>query len=112
MRIEFLRTGGFAGLRLSLTLNTEDLPREQVSRLMELLESARLEGQPPQASEATPARDRFEYRLTLARGAPQEASFVWREPDVPAEVWPLMEYLMELGTRPSRPGQAADFPST
>jgi hypothetical protein len=112
MNIDFLRTGGFAGLRLSLAVNTDDLPEEEASRLNELLESASLAGRPAPVSENTPARDRFEYRLTIARGARQQASFVWPENDVPVEVWPLLEYLTELATRQSRPGQAGDPPPT
>ncbi|MBF8284669.1 MAG: hypothetical protein HW378_3584 [Anaerolineales bacterium] len=41
MRIEFVRTGGFAGMRMATTVNTETLPPDEARVLRESVDAAR-----------------------------------------------------------------------
>ena len=40
MRVEWERTGGFAGIRMAATIDSESLSREDASQLRELVEAA------------------------------------------------------------------------
>ena len=68
MRVEFERTGGFAGMQLSTDVDTADLaPRDA-----ELLESAVKEADfaqlPRRLMSAAPGADRFQYHLVVEQG--------------------------------------------
>ncbi len=62
MKVSFVRSGGFGGLRLAAELDTENLPPDEAAELRSLV--AALD---TGASAATPAggADRFRYDLTI-----------------------------------------------
>lgn len=67
MRIEFERTGGFMGLVMNATFDTDELPEEDVKALQELLDAAKFFElpailPPPPASAGA---DNFQYTVSV-----------------------------------------------
>ncbi len=92
MRIEFARSGGFAGMRLATSVDTEQLPAEQASTLDKLISDAGFFDLPVNLRPAAPAPDRFEYKLTVS--TPQKThSIVVNEAAAPDTLRPLLNYL-------------------
>ncbi len=104
MRIEFERSGGFAGLRLSLTVQTEELSSEEASRLRGLLVEAGFFDLEPPAKPA-PAPDRFEYHLAIESQVWGKHTVELPETAVPDEMRPLLEHLTKMAMR--RPPEGA-----
>lgn len=65
MRIEMERTGGFAGMRVQTTIDTETLPPEQASELESLVETASFFEMPTGASTPPRGADSFYYRISI-----------------------------------------------
>jgi len=99
IRIQFRRSGGFAGIPLTAATSADQLPEGQAAELQTLLASAeaphRSQGPGPGAAGA----DQFQYQLELDDGQRQR-SFNWDETQVPDAVRPLLGAL----TRIARPG--------
>ncbi|MCC7445976.1 MAG: hypothetical protein IT324_01105 [Anaerolineae bacterium] len=64
MRIDFERSGGFAGMILRATIDTGDLPEADANDLRQLIEEANFFALPPTITSASGA-DQFTYRLTV-----------------------------------------------
>lgn len=64
MRIQFERTGGFAGMRIAVSVDTASLPADEARELIELVEAAQFFGLPPDIQSPTGA-DQFHYKLTV-----------------------------------------------
>jgi hypothetical protein len=75
VRLELRRSGGFAGIVRSASVDTADLPAEEAEELAGLLErSGVLRGAgPPARSPGAP--DRFRYRLIVEREERVEVAF-------------------------------------
>jgi hypothetical protein len=95
MHIEFVRSGGFAGMRLTASVDTEQLPAERASTLDKLISDAGFFELPEQILPPAPVPDRFEYKLTVT--APQKThSIVVSDAAAPASLRPLLNYLTTL----------------
>jgi hypothetical protein len=97
MKLEFARSGGFAGMHLSLVLDTDDLPAGEAAHLARLLETAR--SALTDTARSHPAPDRFQYDLTIESGQSRIESHTLCEPDVPESVRPLIEQLTAMARR-------------
>ncbi|MFH1183899.1 MAG: protealysin inhibitor emfourin [Chloroflexota bacterium] len=106
MKIDFVRSGGLAGLRLAVSVDTESLPVEDASRLVQLVEGAGFFGLEQASPDASPGRDRFEYRLTIESQIWGRNAVVLPEPAVPEELRPLLDHLTALAMRRERPDDA------
>jgi hypothetical protein len=92
MRIQFERSGGFAGKKLEGSLDSSTLSVAQVRRLKELLRRSRFFELPPTLESMHPSADHFNYRLTIETGERKhtvEAS----ETAVPAPMRALLDFL-------------------
>jgi hypothetical protein len=65
MRIDFERTGGFAGMRLAATFNTATLPVDQADALRGLIDEAHFFDLPARIPPPPNAADQFNYRVTI-----------------------------------------------
>jgi hypothetical protein len=93
IRIELERSGGFAGISLRTSIDTNTLPPDEareIARLVDRIDFARLVRRAPR-----PARgaDRFQYDLTVQQGAARHHLSV-PEGAVPTELKPLLERLV------------------
>ena len=96
MRIEFERVGGFAGIRLSASIDTEALPPEEAKSWQALVEKAQL-GQMRQSGGRT--RDSFEYWLTVEEGG-KRSSVRMTDETLPPSATPLIDRLLALAKKP------------
>ncbi len=66
MRIDFERTGGFTGMRLSASFDTDTLPADQAGTLQGLVDGAHFFDLPAQIPAPPQAADQFQYHVTIA----------------------------------------------
>ena len=95
MRIHFERTGGFAGRKVQLTLDSTSLPPSQARHLRSLLARSHFFELPIRLRAQAVGPDRFHYRITVEeneRSHTVEAA----EAAVPAEMRPLLDWLTRL----------------
>jgi len=96
VHLKLVRSGGFAGLDMVATVDTDDLPAEQQDLVAKLL-TADLQG--PGMSRSGVA-DQFSYQLEIHHGE-RTVSRHWEEPAVPETVRPLLAAL----TRQAKPAR-------
>ena len=65
MRIQFERSGGFAGMHITATFDTDSLPPEEGDRLREMVEAADFFNLPPTSATRTAGADQFQYKVTV-----------------------------------------------
>jgi hypothetical protein len=92
MRISLERTGGFAGMTKSTTVDTDTLPENEASQLPQLLEEADLYNLPPQISSRSLQSDRFQYKLTVEDHG-QKHTVTVSEAALPGQLKPLIEWV-------------------
>ncbi len=68
MQIYFERHGGFAGMRVQTTLDTEDLPPQKADPLKEMIYGSNFFDLPQSLNAAPSGPDMFHYRLTVTDG--------------------------------------------
>jgi len=95
MHIEFVRSGGFGGIRLTGSFDTEKLPPEQAATLGKLVDGAGFFRLSDQIKPASPVPDQFEYRVTISF-VEQTHSVVVDESVVPPGLRPLLDFLTTL----------------
>ncbi len=95
MKIHFERTGGFAGMKLKVSLDSETLSQANARQLERLLDSSRFFQQPTTEGPTQTAPDRFHYKVTVESDGgsrTMEAS----DASLPDEMRPLLDYLTRL----------------
>lgn len=93
MRVEYLRSGGFAGLQLTTVVDTEQLVADEASNLEKMVNECDFFAQPGQIRAAGPSgADRFEYRLTVTMET-RSHTVVVGEAALPDTFRPLIDYL-------------------
>ncbi|MBD2437896.1 protealysin inhibitor emfourin [Nostoc sp. FACHB-110] len=92
MRISFERTGGFAGIRRTKTVDTANLPANEANALPRLVEVADFFNLPAQIPTPNVQGDRFEYKLTVEDHGKQHTVIV-SEAALPGTLRPLIEWL-------------------
>jgi hypothetical protein len=90
MQVKFVRSGGFAGLKMVATVDSSDLPPDQQDVVSRLL-TEDLRG--PGASRPGGA-DQFSYQLEIQHGG-RTVKRRWDEPEVLETVRPLLAGLTE-----------------
>lgn len=65
MRIDFERTGGFAGMRLAAAIDTETFPADQSAALQKLIDEAHFFDLPAKIPTPPNVADQFNYRVTI-----------------------------------------------
>jgi hypothetical protein len=95
MLIDFIRTGGFAGIRLTTSVDTTKLPPDQATTLHNLIDEAAFFSLPEKIASAKPAPDRFEYRLTV-NSAQKSHSIEVNDAAAPESLRPLLNYLTTM----------------
>lgn len=64
-RIQFERTGGFAGIRLATEFDLDELPNEQAHRIRELLDDLDIDEYRTQHAHEPRIPDGFSYSITV-----------------------------------------------
>ena len=97
MRVEFERSGGFAGLRRACTVDEATLPPEEAGQLRDLVQAARFYELPAEVTARRPGGDRFHYRLTVD-DRERRHTVDLDEVAVPDGVRPLVDWLSRKAT--------------
>lgn len=97
MHIEFVRSGGFAGIRLAGSFDTQQLLPEQAATLDKLIEDSGFFSLPAQIRQSSPTPDRFQYQVVLS-SAEKTHSIMVDESVIPDRLRPLLDYLTTLAT--------------
>jgi hypothetical protein len=99
MLIRFFRTGGFAGLRKSGSVDTETLPRDVRKNVEGLVDSAGFFSLPAQFPRPSKGADFFTYSVTIEDTGKTHTVEV-SDPVMPASLRPLIRYLQETALNP------------
>lgn len=97
MRIFFKRSGGFTGMQISTTIDTQELPPQESEQLYRFVEEASFFELPPSPSNPGGA-DQFSYSLTVVEGARQHTVEI-SDANAPDELRPLLRKLTQLARR-------------
>lgn len=65
MKIEFERTGGFGGMWISATIDTESLPFDEAQTLRGMVVAADFFNLPATIRSQSPGADSFHYRVSI-----------------------------------------------
>lgn len=93
MRIHFERTGGFAGMRVTVTVDTESLSPEDALDLQEMVDAAGFFDLPAVITTPTAGADRFHYKLTVEEK--RQHTVEMGEAVVPEALQPLIQRLAD-----------------
>jgi hypothetical protein len=96
MKVKFVRSGGLAGLKMAVTVDSSDLPPDQQDVVSRLL-TEDLRG--PGASRPG-GGDQFSYQLEIQHGG-RTVKRRWAEPEVQETVRPLLAGLAKVA-KPAR----------
>jgi hypothetical protein len=96
--VEFRRSGGFAGIDMTATVDASELPTEQAELLTQLMTQRPVA---PAAGAAPGAADQFSYDVTLHDGQ-RTRTLHWTEAEVPDEVKPVLTSLT-IRAKPAPP---------
>lgn len=95
MRIKIERSGGFAGMLLKATIDTETLPSEQAQELKALLDAAHFFELPAKIPGSSTGADRFQYKIAVeAEGRTHTVET--GEESAPSTLQPLLRRLVVL----------------
>src|SRR5512133_3946150 len=95
MRINFVRTGGFAGMRLETTVDSDTLPPDEAQVLQQELQQANFFALPSQLTGKSAGADRFQYEISVDTGG-QRHTVQTGESSMPEALQPLIQHLDRL----------------
>jgi hypothetical protein len=100
MKVQFVRTGGFAGMRLAATIDSSTLPADEAQALKTELETANFFSLPAQLTSPAGGADRFQYEITVEDGG-KKHTIETGETSMPETLQPFVQHV-ELLARSSR----------
>ncbi len=98
MLIHLVRSGGFAGIRTEVTLDTESLPADEAKKIKEMLDSANFFNLPAKFASPKRGADYFQYKITVKIGE-MEHTIELSETQIPEDVRPLLQSLMKYAKK-------------
>lgn len=101
MKIDFVRSGGFSGLRLALKVDTRGLPEVEANHMIQLVRDAGFFDLEPVSEAGSPQPDRFHYRLEIESRTWGHHAVILAEPGVPERMRPLLDHLTGLAMHPA-----------
>lgn len=93
MQVSLERTGGFAGIPMTITVDAETLSPEQVTQLQQLIDHSNF-FHLPQEILGTAQPDRFQYQITIENHRERHEVMV-DESAMPPSLRPLLDWLMQ-----------------
>jgi hypothetical protein len=99
VRVELVRSGGFAGLTVHASVDAAALPAEEANDLTAMVDRLDLADLTERAGRPVRGADRYQYDLTIRRGRSRQHVSLPEEV-VPADLKPLLTLLLRHATRP------------
>ena len=100
VHVQLVQSGGLAGLTLVADVDVDDLPPDAAVAVRRALDTADLPSLAARPPSPPAGPDRFSYELTVD-GRGERRCVKLQEPDVPAELRPVLTALLPLA-RPRR----------
>jgi len=100
-RIQFERTGGFAGIRFAADFKPDDLPDEQSRELFDLLDDLDFDELPEQMMGEGAVADGFTYSITVETGK-RSHTVVTGESSAPEKMQELLQLLNRIARNQMR----------
>ena len=97
-RIQFERTGGFAGMRIARDIKLDDLPEDQAQAISELLDDLDFEELPEQIMNEQGMSDQFTYKITVETKKGKH-TVVTGDSSAPEKLQELIQLLNRLARR-------------
>ena len=97
MHIEYERTGGFAGMTMSASVDVDSLPAAESDEVCRLVDDAKFFDLPNSTGDAGGA-DQFGYSITVDDGD-RRNTVVTNDGTVPAALRPLLDWLNRAARR-------------
>ncbi|ARV58619.1 hypothetical protein BZZ01_08195 [Nostocales cyanobacterium HT-58-2] len=94
MQVSLKRTGGFAGISRTKTVDTENIPKNEADQLRQLVEAADFFNLPENITAQTNQPDRFQYILSVEDEGKTHTVTVG-ETAMPGTLRPLIEWLQK-----------------
>jgi hypothetical protein len=98
LRIDFARSGGFAGLTLETSVDAADLTPEERAEADQLVSAVEAATLPEGTASTRPGVDRFQYDVTITRGSESNHLSVG-ENDLTPELKALSDWLLDRARR-------------
>ncbi len=95
MKIQFERTGGFAGIPLRTSIDTDSLDEQSQQTVQNLVESSGFFALPSRLASPTPGADRFQFKVTIQDGN-RSHTVEADEGALTPEVQALFQYITRL----------------
>ncbi|MGI0010998.1 MAG: protealysin inhibitor emfourin [Nitrosopumilaceae archaeon] len=92
MKIHFERSGGFAGIRTELTLDTDSLPTTEAHNLQRMVENSKFFDIPAKLLQPTKGADYFQYKITVEKDG-QKHTVEAAELTMKPELKPFVDFL-------------------
>jgi hypothetical protein len=100
-RIQFERTGGFAGIRFAADFELDDLPKEQAHQILELLDDMDFDELPEMLMGNQQVADGFQYSITVVSEKGQQ-TVTTSDTSAPKKMEPLLEILTQIAKQQAR----------
>ena len=100
-RIQFERTGGFAGIRLAADIELDELPQDQVHQILELLDDMDFDELPEQIPGNQQIADGFTYSVTVISEKRQH-TVTTSEASTPEKMGSMFEILTQIARQQAR----------
>lgn len=94
MHIQFERSGGFAGMRLTATIDSDTLSSDDAATLRGLIHAASFFDLPAKSPKSPSGADRFQYKV-MVESADRRHAIEIDESTVPPSLRPLLNWLTE-----------------
>ena len=95
MRIHFVRTGGFAGIKLETRADSDTLPPVEARAIEQEVAQSNFFQLPSQIKSMAGGVDRFQYEITVEDG-PEVHTVAVGETEIPETLQPLVQHLNQL----------------
>ncbi len=92
MRVEYERTGGFAGMRIAASFDLAELQPAEAAETRQLIESAGFRDLPEDISDGAAIPDQFTHKITIT-GDTWKHTVVTTDNSMPDSLQPLVEKL-------------------
>ncbi len=99
MKITLVRTGGVAGIRRAVQIDTEALDSVRARELERLVAAANLHRLPEPTTSTRSRPDRLRYKLTVQQGS-RKQTVTFDEHRIPEAVKPLISAVWQDATPP------------
>jgi len=92
VRVDVVRTGGFAGLEMRRSADTASLPESEARQLVALVEDLDVEALQREAVPTRTVPDAFTYDIVIS-SAGRTVRLHAEDPNVPAQLRPLIQFM-------------------